>query len=128
MDDLTQLSGGILAYLGDSVLELMTRRRLLERGLTTTGALNREARNYVTAVAQSAALDKILPALDDEEEYAYKRGRNANDISPPHSATVAEYRRATGLEALFAYLYLKGRTERMDELFELGFGDKVKTE
>jgi ribonuclease-3 family protein len=125
--ELTGLSGGALAYLGDAVFELTVRRTLLERGLTSPGALNRAALEYVTAVAQSRAVEKILPLLSEEEADVFRRGRNASCVTPPRSATQAEYRRATGLEALFAYLYLKGETVRITELFSAGFAAEQKT-
>ncbi len=121
------LPGGTLAYLGDSVFEVKVRQILIEKGYTSCGVLNREALRYVTAVAQSKAAEKILPLLDDEETAVYKRGRNASGLSTPHSATQSEYRRATGLEALFGYLYLKGKTERIDLLFAVCAND-IKNE
>jgi ribonuclease-3 family protein len=120
--DLTTLPGGALAYLGDAVFEVTVRRALLGRGITSPGALNREALHYVTAVAQSRAVEKILPLLSPDEADVFRRGRNAGDLTPPRSATHGEYRRATGLEALFGYLYIKGDTARIEELFEAGFG------
>lgn len=119
--EITSLPGGALAYLGDAVFEVTVRRTLLERGITQTRNLNREALHYVTAVAQSRAADKILPLLTEEESDVFRRGRNTGDLTPPRSATHGEYRRATGLEALFGYLYLKGETARIEELFEAGF-------
>lgn len=120
--DLTTLPGGALAYLGDAVFEVTVRRTLLSRGITSPGALNREALHYVTAVAQSRAVEKILPLLSPDETDVFRRGRNAGDLTPPRSASHGEYRRATGLEALFGYLYLKGDSARIQELFEVGFG------
>ena len=125
--ELIGLPGGALAYLGDAVFELTVRRTLLERGLTSPCALNRAALEYVTAVAQSRAVEKILPLLSEEEADVFRRGRNAGSVTPPRSATQAEYRRATGLEALFAYLYLKGETARITELFSAGFDAEHKT-
>ena len=119
--DFQQLSGAPLAYIDDAVYEVLVRRRLLERGLTRSKDLNGEARSFVTAVAQSAALERILPLLDEEETEIYKRGRNAHGISAPKSADAGEYRRATGLEALFGALYLSGREERAKELFDVMF-------
>ena len=115
------LNGLSLAYLGDAVLEVQTRKRLLSLGVTDVGKLNKLALHYVRAVDQSAAVERILPHLTEDEEAAYKRGRNSHGVSAPKSATVAEYRRATGMEALFGWLYLQGMSERIEELFDLAF-------
>ena len=116
-----QMNGACLAYLGDAVLEVMTRKHLLSLGITNVGKLNQLALDFVKAVNQSKAVDRILPHLTEEEESVYRRGRNANGISAPKSASVTAYRRATGMEALFAYLYLGGEEERMSELFAIAF-------
>ena len=119
--DRNLLPGASLAYLGDAVLEIMTRQYLLSTGVTNPGKLNRLALDYVKAVNQSAGVERILPLLTEAEEAVYKKGRNAHGISAPKSASVSEYRRATGLEALFAYLYLGGEQERMEELYRAAF-------
>lgn len=115
------MSGLTLAYLGDAVLEVQTRERLLSLGITDVGKLNKMALRYVRAVEQSAAMERILPVLTEEEESVFKRGRNTHGVSAPKSATVAEYRRATGMEALFGWLYLSSRHDRIKELFDLAF-------
>ena len=115
------LSGTTLAYLGDAVLELITRQYLLSKGVTGVGKLNSMALSYVKATAQSEALQKMLPYLTEEETHIFKRGRNAHGVSIPKSASASQYRRATGLEALFAHLYMTGKHERMKELFVIGF-------
>ena len=107
-----------LAYMGDAVFELLTRERIVLAGETPPAELNRLARGYVTAVAQSAAVERLLPLLDEDETAVYKRGRNAKSAHAPKSAGAVEYRRATGLECLFGYLYLAGRIERARALFE----------
>jgi len=107
-----------LAYLGDAVIELMVRERLVKAGYAGAGKLNKMSLDYVRATAQSAALENILDMLSEEEMGVFKRARNNSKINAPKSASVLEYRRATGLEALFAYLYLEGRTERMNFLFD----------
>ena len=112
---------GIIAYLGDAVLEVITRQYLLSTGITDVGRLNSMALNYVRATAQSDAVERILPHLTEEETAVFKRGRNAHGIAIPKSASASQYRRATGLEALFGYLSLHGREERMKELFLIGF-------
>ena len=107
-----------LAYMGDAVFELLTRERIVLAGEKPPAELNRLARGYVTAVAQSAAVERRLPLLDEDETAVYKRGRNAKSAHAPKSAGAVEYRRATGLECLFGYLYLAGRIERARALFE----------
>lgn len=107
-----------LAYMGDAVFELLTRERIVLAGEKPPAELNRLARGYVTAVAQSAAVERLLPLLDEDETAVYKRGRNAKSAHAPKSAGAVEYRRATGLECLFGYLYLADRIERARALFE----------
>ena len=106
-----------LAYMGDAVFELLTRERIVLAGEKPPAELNRLARGYVTAVAQSAAVERLLPLLDEDETAVYKRGRNATSAHAPKSAGAVEYRRATGLECLFGALYLEGRLDGLDELF-----------
>lgn len=114
-------NGTTLAYLGDAVMELFVRERLVKTGISDVGKLNRMAADYVRAIVQSAALDRILPLLSEEEVALYKRGRNVHGISAPRSATIGEYRRATGMEALFGGLYLEGKTDRARLLFEAAY-------
>ncbi|MCQ2425785.1 MAG: ribonuclease III [Lachnospiraceae bacterium] len=119
-----KMTGTDLAYLGDAVMELMTREKLLATGITDVGRLNKLALSYVRATAQSEAVERVLPLLTDEEAEVFKRGRNAHGISAPKSASTADYRRATGLEALFAYLWLKGEDDRRRELFAAAYPEK----
>lgn len=120
------LSGATLAYLGDAVLEVLVRRYLVGLGIADGGALSHLALNFVRATAQSAGMDKLMPHLTEEEEYIFKRGRNAHGISIPKSASAAEYRRATGMEALFAYLDLSGQQARAEELFGIAYADVME--
>ena len=121
------MSGATLAYLGDAVLEVLVRRYLVGLGIADGGALSKLALNFVRATAQSAGMDKIMPHLTEEESYIFKRGRNAHGISIPKSASAVEYRRATGMEALFAYLDLTGQKERADELFRMAYADVMQS-
>ena len=121
-----KMTGTDLAYLGDAVMELMTREKLLATGITDVGRLNKLALSYVRATAQSEAVERVLPLLTDEEAEVFKRGRNAHGISAPKSASTADYRRATGLEALFAYLWLKGEDDRRRELFAAAYPEKTE--
>lgn len=108
-----------LAYLGDAYYELLVRAHLLGQGNMPTSELNKRAKEYVTAVKQSGMVDTLLPHLSETELAAYKRGRNAHSAHTPKSAAAVQYRRATGLESLFGYLYVKGDTERALSLFKL---------
>ena len=106
-----------LALIGDGVYELMMRTALCAAGLTAVTDLHRETVRRVNAPAQARAAETIQPALTDEERAVYKRGRNAKVNSVPQHADVAQYHAATGLETLFGWLYLLGRTQRLRELF-----------
>ena len=121
------LSGQELAYFGDAVVELLAREKMLKDGIVGVGKLNREALNYVKATAQSRALDNILPLLTEEESVAFKRGRNNHVGAIPKSASAVEYRRATGFEALFAYLWLSGNEGRARELFEIAYAQPTES-
>ena len=109
-----------LAYLGDCVLELMVRRHLVTSGIADAGTLNTRALAFVRASAQSEAVRRIEPLLSDEELSWFKRGRNHSG-AVPKSANVRDYRRATGMEVLFASLYVEERTERLNKLFEIAY-------
>lgn len=110
-----------LAYLGDSVIELCVREHLVRTGLSSSAKLNSEALEYVKASKQAAAMKNILPFLSEDEESIFKRGRNMGHTNTPKSATVSEYRAATGMETLFGYLHLTGQQERIAELFALAY-------
>ena len=106
-----------LAHIGDGVYELLTRTMLCKRGHSAAAKLHRLTVSYVNAPAQAAAAKKIMPLLTAQELAVYKRGRNAKVNSVPQKATEGEYHAATGLEALFGWLYLQGETQRIDSLF-----------
>lgn len=106
-----------LAHIGDGVYELLTRTMLCKQGHSAAAKLHRLTVSYVNAPAQAAAAKKIMPLLTAQELAAYKRGRNAKVNSVPQKATEGEYHAATGLEALFGWLYLQGETQRIDSLF-----------
>lgn len=119
------LGGATLAYLGDAVLEVLVRRYLVGLGVADGGRLSKLALLFVRATAQSVGVDRLEGKLTEEEEYIYKRGRNAHGISIPKSASAAEYRRATGMEALFGYLELCGMEERKKELFGIAYAEVI---
>ena len=122
--DPSALNGLSLAYLGDAVIELLARRRVLSSGVTDVGRLNALCRAYITAKVQSQAVERLLPHLSEAETDVYKRGRNAHGVSAPKSASVGEYRRATGMEALFGHLYLSGEDGRLNELFNIAYPEE----
>lgn len=116
---INQISMLGLAHIGDGVYELMTRAALCEEGHTAVAELHQLATRRVNAPAQAAAVEKLLPALTVEEVAIYRRGRNAHVNSVPRAANIGQYHAATGLEALFGWLYLQGKCERLNELFRL---------
>lgn len=111
----------MLAYLGDSVWELMVRERLFLTVPEGNGEANRLALDYVTAAAQVRALEKIEPLFTEEEREIFRRGKNAKTNNTPKSVTRYEYKLATGLEAVFGYNYLMCCYERNRELFDAAF-------
>lgn len=115
-----EISGANLAYIGDAVIELLIRERLVRSG-GKVGELNKAADGYVRAGYQSIVVDRLLPLLTESEAAAYRRGKNVHTNSLPKNATYLEYRKATGLEALFGYLYISGENERLRFLLEKGF-------
>ena len=117
-EDLRTVSPLTLAFLGDGVYGLLVRERLVREANRPAGELHRESVELVRAEAQSAAVDRLLPLLTEEEAAVFRRGRNAHT-----SRTGSEYHRATGLEALFGGLYLKGEQNRLRELFEQAVSD-----
>lgn len=112
-----ELSTLALAHVGDGVYELMIRTALSVSGVTAVHDLHRETVRRVNAPAQARAIEYILPELDAEELAVYKRGRNAKVNSVPQHAEISEYHAATGLETLFGWLWLQGKTQRLTELF-----------
>ena len=107
-----------LAHMGDCVFEILCRAYLCTRGDRTVDRLHRDTINMVKATSQAKFAEKLLPLLTEEELAYYRRGKNSHVHAVPKSATPAEYARATGLEALFGALYLLGRTDRLNELFQ----------
>jgi len=108
-----------LAHVGDAVFELMIRTWLCTAGTSTARKLHDRSVAFVSAKAQAAAVEKLLPELDEEETSVYRRGRNTHVKSVPKGSTNEQYHAATGVEALFGYLYLTGRTKRLNELFRI---------
>lgn len=106
-----------LAHLGDAVYELLVRTWLCAHGKATGKGLHRAAVELVRAQAQAERGERVLPLLTEEELAVYKRGRNAHVHTIPHNASRSEYLKATALECLFGWLYLRGERERINRLF-----------
>lgn len=108
-----------LAHIGDGVFELLCRSYLCARGGVNVGKLHHDTVQLVKAGAQSKFADAMLPILSEEEKAFYRRGKNAHVHEVPKSATPEEYAKATGVEAMFGALYLAGKTERINEIFNV---------
>ena len=106
-----------LAHMGDCVFEILVRSYLCAKGGKTVDRLHKETIRLVKATSQAQFADKLRPLLTEEELAWYRRGKNSHVHAVPKSATPQEYAKATGLEALFGALWLLGRTERINELF-----------
>ena len=115
--DIRLYSPQALAFLGDAVYEILVRERIVHRANMPVNKLHLQAVEQVRASYQSKAYAVVEPVLTEEELAALKRGRNISSIKPPNNGTMQDYRRATGLECLFGYLYLKGEIQRINELF-----------
>ena len=107
-----------LAYLGDARHGLYVRRMLVERGICKSGELNEASLKYVTAEAQAAMMRKIEPLLLDDERDLYKRAANSGHLNRPRHASAADYRAATGFEAVVGMLEWIGDTERLEMLLK----------
>ena len=114
-----EISALAFAHVGDAVFELMVRTWLCSLGVSTAKQIHGRTVAYVSARAQAAAVERIMPCLSEDETAVYKRGRNAHVNSVPRGASYEEYHTATGLETLFGYLFLNGQIDRLDEIFEL---------
>lgn len=122
--DYSQYGALALAYMGDCVYEIKIREFLMRQANMPVNMLHRKAKGYVSAAAQSGFADKILPLLTQEEEGVFHRGRNAKPHTTPKNMTLADYKKATGLEALFGFLYLSGNMERIDQFIEIILNEK----
>ena len=119
VQDVNKISMLGLAHVGDAVYELLYRSKLCTDGHTAVAEMHRMTVAFVRAEAQAEAAAKLLPVLTQDETSVFKRGRNAKVNSVPHNADIGQYHAATGLEVLFGWLYLLGRTERINELFNI---------
>lgn len=122
MENAKMLGGAALAYIGDAVLEIYVREKIIAEGLSDTGKMSAEAQKLVCAEKQSELIDALMPLLTEEETEIYKLGRNYKPSSKPRHAGAVEYHRASGFEAVFGYLHLSGNDDRARELFEAVYG------
>ncbi|MDO5424836.1 MAG: ribonuclease III domain-containing protein [Eubacteriales bacterium] len=118
--DLRTYSPLTLAYIGDSIYDLVIRTLVVESGNCPPQKLHKKASSLVKAQAQAEMIERLLPFLTEEEQQIYRRGRNAKSYTMAKNATMHDYRKATGLEAVMGYLYLKDETERLLELVKIG--------
>ena len=123
--DIKTYSPLALAYIGDSIFDLVIRTIVVGKGNTRASQLHKRTSQVVKASAQSLMVEKLLPLMTEEEETIYKRGRNAKSATMAKNATMAEYRRATGLEALMGYLYLDNQFERIVELIQTAMNEEI---
>ena len=122
--DLRTYSPLTLAYIGDGVYELVIRTVLVKKGNCPVNQLHKKASSLVKAGTQSKMMEALEPILTEEELAVYKRGRNAHSPTMAKHATMADYRRATGFEALMGYLYLKEDYSRIVELVRKGIPEE----
>ena len=113
-----QVNPVVLAFLGDAVFSLWVRERLVLSGGNSASAFQRTAGKLVSARGQSAFLERVLPLLTERETEIFKRGRNAKKATKSKHASVSEYNRSTGFEAVLGFLYLTGKDERIKELLQ----------
>lgn len=118
--DMKAYSPLTLAYIGDAAYELVIRTMVVEKGNRQASQLHSLTTSYVKAQAQAAMIEALEPELTEEELAIYKRGRNAKSYTSAKNASILDYRKATGLEALIGYLYLSGREERVLFLIKEG--------
>ena len=118
--DIKEYSPLTLAYIGDSIYDLIIKSLVINEGNKQVQKLHRETSSMVQASAQSKMMRTIQEHLIEEEHAVFKRGRNAKSVSPAKNQSITDYRRATGFEALMGYLYLKKEWKRMLDLVKIG--------
>ena len=117
--DIKEMSPLALAFVGDAVLELLVRSRLVGTTRLQPGRLHSVATQYVSARAQFRELVALEPLLTEQEAAVLRRGKNASKATVAKHATAQEYRASTGLECLLGWLYLQGQIDRITQLFEV---------
>lgn len=123
--DLREYSPLVLAYMGDAIYELIIRTVLVKHSNCPVQKLHRKASSLVKAEAQANLIERIQPLLTEEEAHVYKRGRNAKSYTKAKNASTIDYRKATGMEALAGYLYLKKDTQRLLDLVWEGLKEEL---
>ena len=123
--DVNSYSPLTLAYIGDSIYDLIIKSLVINQGNRQVNKLHKETSMYVQASTQSLMMRAMQEELTEEEHVVYKRGRNAKSVSPAKNQSITDYRRATGFEALLGYLYLKKEWKRMLDLVKIGL-DSLK--
>ena len=126
--DIREYSPLTLAYIGDSIYDLIIKSLVINRGNKLVQKLHKETSSLVQASAQSMMMRAMQEELTDEERAVYKRGRNAKSVSPAKNQSITDYRRATGFEALIGYLYLQEKWKRMLDLVKIGLDSLEKEE
>ena len=108
----------VLAFVGDSVQQLMVRTKLASTSTGKAGELHKLQSEQIKASAQAKYMDEIMSILTEDEIAIFKRARNTHMNTMAKNASVADYKKASGFEAVIGYLYLLGKNERLEELFE----------
>ena len=123
----SQFSPLALAYIGDGVYELFVRTKVIEEHENMpANKLHKKTVHYVKAHALANSIDAMLPHLTEDETAVYKRGRNTKSNTTPKNADMADYRKATGFEALIGFLYLSGENERLHELMNIAYENALE--
>ena len=126
--DVNQYSPLTLAYIGDSIYDLIIKTLVVNEGNKQVQKLHKRTSRFVQASAQSQMMRVLQERLTEEEHAVYKRGRNAKSVSPAKNQSVTDYQRATGFEALMGYLYFKKEWKRMLELVKIGLESLEESE
>ncbi|MDR1017323.1 MAG: ribonuclease III [Lachnospiraceae bacterium] len=117
--DYKLISPLVLAYIGDSIFDLLIKAKIIGTPMYHVNDIHKTVIKLVNAHSQSEMMHKIQELLTDEERSVYKRGRNSRTVTPAKNQGITDYRRATGFEALFGYLFLKKNWSRIQELFAI---------
>ncbi len=126
-EDMRTYSPLTLAYIGDAVFEIIVRTLVVEKGQKSANALHRHTTKIVCAQMQAKLVDAVFERLTEEEQDIYRRGKNTKIHSSAKNASLGDYRKATGFEALCGYLFLKDETERIMQIVRQAF-ETVKVE
>lgn len=118
------LNPQVLAFVGDGVYSLYIRHKMVCSQNIKGKDLHNHVTNYVKASGQSNFINKLLPLFNDTETSVFKRARNHKTLSTAKNASIVDYRRATGFEAVIGYLYLTNQIDRLNELLNLSIGEK----